>query len=40
MGRRRLVGEKIFTAPSQGGEEYEKETEDESVMATKWLNTI
>jgi hypothetical protein len=22
MGRRRLVGEKIFTAPSQGGEEY------------------
>jgi hypothetical protein len=28
MGRRRLVGEKIFTAPSQGGEEYEEETED------------
>jgi hypothetical protein len=22
------VGEKIFTAPSQGGEEYEEETED------------
>jgi hypothetical protein len=28
MGRRRLVGEKIFTAPSQGGEEQEEETED------------
>jgi hypothetical protein len=28
MGRRRLVGEKIFTAPNQGGEEQEEETED------------
>jgi hypothetical protein len=28
MGWRRLVGEKIFTAPSQGGEEQEEDTED------------
>jgi hypothetical protein len=29
MGRRRLVGEKNFTAPSQGGEEQEEETVDD-----------
>jgi hypothetical protein len=32
MGRQRLVGEKIFTAPSQGGEGYEEEMEDELLL--------
>jgi hypothetical protein len=28
------VGEKIFTAPSQGGEEQEEETEDQNTKDT------
>jgi hypothetical protein len=40
MGRRRLVGEKIFTAPSQGGDEQEEETEDVATCITIVFSVI
>jgi hypothetical protein len=32
-----LVGEKIFTAPSQGGEEQEEETEDDCFVLRPYI---